>query len=284
MSKRSAQPAVSRQDGGTNKRPAPKQRRQLIRWHRRVGLASAFWVFVLSVSGIALNHIDQLYHANEFVSSELLLDWYDIDDPQTILVESSATPSVAWIDGTLVMDSSPLLFNQSTLIGVVRSEQLVNIFTKNALHIYSNAGERVESITYPTGALVEQLWLQQGSQTTVLLQGPQQRSMLNLNSLEFGTTTTLSETPSTTLETTNPAISRNAEQTNITDLVLTPAQDSAIYQQARNYSLLKSKVLLDLHSGRLFGSAGKWVMDFFALCFILLAITGMIVWWRRKAS
>ena len=41
------------------------------------------------------------------------------------------------------------------------------------------------------------------------------------------------------------------------------------------------RVLLDLHSGRIFGRAGPLVMDAAAVLFIALALTGFWMWLRR---
>jgi len=41
------------------------------------------------------------------------------------------------------------------------------------------------------------------------------------------------------------------------------------------------KLILDFHSGRIFGNAGKYASDLLALAFILMAITGLIIWGRK---
>lgn len=40
------------------------------------------------------------------------------------------------------------------------------------------------------------------------------------------------------------------------------------------------RILADLHSGRFFGSFGPWVMDLAAAGFMVLALTGLWLWWR----
>jgi hypothetical protein len=41
------------------------------------------------------------------------------------------------------------------------------------------------------------------------------------------------------------------------------------------------KLILDFHSGRVFGTVGKYASDLLALAFILMAITGLMIWTRR---
>jgi uncharacterized iron-regulated membrane protein len=41
-------------------------------------------------------------------------------------------------------------------------------------------------------------------------------------------------------------------------------------------------VLLDLHSGRIVGGWGIYLVDIIALLFIIIAITGIWMWWYKK--
>jgi hypothetical protein len=38
------------------------------------------------------------------------------------------------------------------------------------------------------------------------------------------------------------------------------------------------RVILDAHSGRLFGNLGVWFMDIVALMLILLSVSGIYIW------
>ena len=51
-----------------------------------------------------------------------------------------------------------------------------------------------------------------------------------------------------------------------------------ILAQYRGSDLTWERVWLDIHAGRFLGAWGPWVMDFAALCFLLLAISGMYMW------
>ncbi len=52
----------------------------------------------------------------------------------------------------------------------------------------------------------------------------------------------------------------------------------------RGTGLPLERVLLDLHSGRILGEAGVWLVDAAALLFLLLAASGLWLWGRRRAS
>ena len=55
----------------------------------------------------------------------------------------------------------------------------------------------------------------------------------------------------------------------------------ALVEHYRGEVLPVERVLLDLHSGRIFGRYGVWVMDAAAVLLILLPVTGIWMWLRR---
>ena len=56
------------------------------------------------------------------------------------------------------------------------------------------------------------------------------------------------------------------------------AQIAAAY---RGSGLSVERVLVDLHSGRLFGLSGIAMMDLAAIALCILAVSGILVWLRR---
>ena len=64
-----------------------------------------------------------------------------------------------------------------------------------------------------------------------------------------------------------------------------PAEQSADHFSPYSIPQLSlDRLLLDLHSGRLFGKTGVYLMDAAAIGLLLLSITGLIVWLRRRKS
>jgi uncharacterized iron-regulated membrane protein len=58
--------------------------------------------------------------------------------------------------------------------------------------------------------------------------------------------------------------------------------ERALQNHYRSEVLPLERLLLDLHSGRFFGSAGPWIMDAAAVLLVLLALSGTWIWLRRK--
>ena len=56
------------------------------------------------------------------------------------------------------------------------------------------------------------------------------------------------------------------------------AESDTISLLARSSHLTWERVILDIHSGRFFGSLGPWFMDLVALSLIIMAISGIYLW------
>lgn len=87
------------------------------RWHRRIAIVAAFFVIILAVTGIILNHNIALGINKDFITSEWLLDWYGYDSKAAYAKEILTVDKVI-LDihtgrffgkfGTLVMDASAI--------------------------------------------------------------------------------------------------------------------------------------------------------------------------------
>ena len=64
--------------------------------------------------------------------------------------------------------------------------------------------------------------------------------------------------------------------------VLSQKERTALLSDAQGRLITWERLLLDLHSGRLFGTAGVVVVDAAALILMLLAVTGVVLWTRRR--
>ena len=66
---------------------------------------------------------------------------------------------------------------------------------------------------------------------------------------------------------------------------LSPVENETVrVELQKNWSrggLPLSRVILDLHSGRFFGGAGKYFYDIVSVCTLLLCVTGVVIFFRR---
>ena len=57
---------------------------------------------------------------------------------------------------------------------------------------------------------------------------------------------------------------------------------AVLLESFRGRGLTLERVLLDLHSGRIFGEYGTYIMDAAAVALLWLSCSGLWVWWRRR--
>jgi uncharacterized iron-regulated membrane protein len=63
-----------------------------------------------------------------------------------------------------------------------------------------------------------------------------------------------------------------------------PALRTALKQAYRGTGLTLERLLLDIHSGRILGSRGVYLVDAAALLFLVLALSGVWLWGRHHAN
>ena len=64
-------------------------------------------------------------------------------------------------------------------------------------------------------------------------------------------------------------------------MVISPELNRKILARYRGHGLPLERVLLDLHSGRILGKWGVWLIDVVAILLFVLAITGSWMWFQR---
>jgi uncharacterized iron-regulated membrane protein len=64
----------------------------------------------------------------------------------------------------------------------------------------------------------------------------------------------------------------------------TPSLTEDLKKAYRGTGLPMERIMLDLHSGRILGRAGVYLVDAAAVLFLLLAMSGVWLWGRRRAS
>lgn len=231
----------------------------LAQLHRRLGVGAALFIMIVAVSGLLLNHTESLELDQRQVDSTLLLQWYGIDIPDQASHFSSGANRVTQFGEQLYFNRQPLLENSQPLIGINSNEQLTVIALGNALLLLSGEGEVMERIdTLPHGMSGIDAIGSDANGNTAIRQGPQivvaDQELLNWQSAG----------PQHNIQWSRP-------------ILVDAAYSDSILSTYRQQTLDYERVLLDLHSGRLFGQWGPYVMDGAALAMVVLALTGL---WR----
>lgn len=231
--------------------------RLLFKFHRYTGLSVAVIIVMLAVTGIILNHTDNLKLDSQYVKSKAVLDWYGIKSPDTKIAFASRNIWVIQTGEQIYLGVQPVLKKTENLVGVVSSDSFVLLGFTNGLILLSNEGDVIERIEKPL------IKIAIDSQDTIFIYSKDQIFSSNDGLLSWQETDKSSPEWSSQ---SNPPV---ALMQRINDL-------------SRNNILPYERVLLDMHSGRFFGTFGVFMVDIAGILFILVAVSGCWIWLRHK--
>lgn len=229
-----------------------------------MGLIAALFVFVLSVTGIALNHSSGLALDQTLVQSEWLLRLYEGGN-STESVSGYRVDS-GWLSrakgGQLYFNSKEITTCYEPLVGALQTPEYLVAACADQLVLILPDGQMIEAVTASAGLPTPVMGIGRvdsadAAQVVVQLEG--QWHIADLDNLQFETTIVAG------------AI---IEQAASGPLPVSVAQALPRAQQWLTWE----RVLLDLHSGRLFGAKGVWVMDAAAVLLMCLASSGVAMW------
>lgn len=233
-------------------------------WHRYVGVLSAILVIILSVTGLLLNFNDSLELDNRHLANRWLLDRYSIGEfPITSYLTEQHLISHA--SNYIFLDGKYALNSNKSLLGVIKTDNYLVLATQSSLLLLTPTGDLVDEISELTGLPETPLGIARDDQGYPILRG--------INTYWKGSQELSAWQP---LQGPHPKWVAPVE---------TPtAVNEAIQTYVRSHEITLERMLLDLHSGRLFGSLGQDIMSLAAVLFILLAISGIVIWLRKKSN
>lgn len=232
-------------------------------WHRRLGLAGMLLLFVLSITGIMLNHTEEFKLDETSIESELLLNWYDINPRGEPI---SFQLNKVWISqwNQQLFFNGHILFNHSErLQGIAISGDIIAIALQQHVLLVDTNGEVIELIPVKTRGTINKIASNEG---TIVLLDKQQHTYVSDTQLSHWKPRVLSQ-----------PLNWSAESN------ISPIQIDTLKKSFRGDGLNLEKFILDLHSGRIFNDKwGVYIMDATAILMMLLGISGTWVWWSRK--
>ena len=231
-------------------------------WHRYVGITAAFFVIILSVTGLVLNFNEQLELDTTPIDNGWLLNHYSIGEfPVTSF--NSGKKIVSKASDFIYINGQYALTQSDKLVGVINLDDTLIIATSNSLLVLNNEFELVDEIDKLSGLPEKPLGISQTQSLQPVLRG--------VNTYWKG---------SLSLDAWQPLEGPHPKWVAPID---TPEDMNRVIQEhARSNEINLERVMLDLHSGRLFGDWGENIMSLSAILLIFLSITGIIIWARKK--
>jgi len=236
------------------------------RWHRFFGAGSAVFVVFMVLSGLSLNHSHSMSLDQRHVSHPFLLGWYGLGEPENFRSFAVDSDWLSFAGSQLYLNGSAVA-SISDGIGVVRNGGLLIAASRDELLLLDRDGNLIERQPWgPPGAgRIDSIGqLENGA---VVVKAAQQLWLADAEMLKWQ----LSEGFNTTLSWSSAG-------------TVPKALRQAIVRQYRGNGLSLERILLDFHSGRIFGSAGVIIYDILALAVGFLAISGLVLWLRSRRN
>lgn len=241
--------------------------RHLREWHRKLGIFAAFFLIFLSLSGIALNHTDSLSLAHSPIKNTWLLDYYGISSPNDIrfYVDNRlvVTDNLVWLDEALLFESASYIVGAVEL--TMSSESVVAVVSREQLSIFSQNGELIDQLGEESGFPINANAVTLINDMVVI---KSTLGILQYHSDNFSWQAAL------------PVEGSEWQSSN-------KASQQETFQAKLNYRaqyLTLERIIVDAHSGRIFGFLGVLVMDIVAVLLILLSLSGVYIWLRYARS
>jgi len=234
--------------------------------HRSLGAGAAIFVIFMVLSGLAINHSNGLGLDQRHVSPPFLLSWYGLGEPEHIHSFATGSDWLSFAGSQLYLNGN-FVSSVSNGVGAVFNGNMLIAAGRDELLLIDRDGKLIERLPWDpsdTGLIesiglledgivvvktVDQLWLADAE-------------LLSWKRAENSIASPAWSLPEPTPDTLNKTITR----------------------QYRGDGLSLERLLLDFHSGRIFGSLGILVYDLLALVVGFLAISGLVLWLRGRRN
>lgn len=235
----------------------------LKRWHRRIGVVAALFVILIAFTGFALNHAAALQLDRLVIRSPAVLAWYGVELPETMAGFRVGDRWISRVGERVFLDGQPLAECRGELVGAVALGEERAAVCARELLLFDADGLLLDRIdaTYRLPVPVAAAGLAQGQLVlrargrvfTVALEAPEFRPRADGSGVLWSSPEALPE-----------------------GLV------AALAPFAAGDDITLERLVQDLHSGRLFGIRGVWLMDAVAVALVLLALSGLMAWRREQ--
>lgn len=238
-------------------------------WHSRIGLLAFAFLFWLACTGVLLTRSNELGFDTTRIDWPWLMQMYGLsaEAPQ-----SGYRAGGHWITNTIdytLINGRPLATMIEAPVGVVAGgsaqSPLLFVASPSSLVLVTPQGERVDELSAPI------LPVSQVRRVGVLKNNPRIIAVQDLDAYQSSDDGN-SWTP----------VSPTEVQWSQADM-LSESERAALLDYAKP-RIIVEQLLIDLHSGRLFGPIGAWAITLMGLITMILATTGVLMWWRIRKN
>ncbi len=231
-------------------------------WHRRAGLAALLLIIILAVTGIMLNHTEQFELDETYVNNSWLLNWYGIEPDDAPVSYRVGEHIISSWHNQLFFDETPITMLEQNIHGAIAGEQFIVIALDNEIILLAFDGEFIERLsTSISFSNIQRLGIKY--KRPVIETSEPLYYMADEHILDWDVIT-------------------NEDIVWTERYSLTAEEYENLLIAYRGNGLKLERVILDLHSGRIFGRYGVYVMDAAAIALLWLSLSGLWVWSSRR--
>lgn len=233
------------------------------KWHRRIGIIAALFVIMLVVTGIMLNHTGSLGLDSSYVKNNLLLDLYEINPATPPAGFKVADHWISQVGERIYFNEHELSDNVERLIGAVALRDDIVVGFDGRLLLLTGDGQVIERLTGTQGVPAGMRAIGKTADEHLVIRGAHGDYQVNLDSLDWH--------------------EEKFIHAGWSEHEPLPAKlQGDLLQLYRGTGLPLERVMLDLHSGRIAGSWGIYIVDAAAILFFILALSGIWMWFQRQ--
>lgn len=233
-------------------------------WHRYIGVTVSLFVIILSASGLFLNFSDTLKLNKSHISTAWLLNHYNIGNFSVTSFQTNEQ-LISQASNFIYLNGHYALNLEESLVGALNLDEFILLATHSSLVVIDDDGQIIDEIGKYTGLPENPLGISITNDGHPVIRG--------VNTYWKGSNELSAWQP---LKGPHPKwVASRKTPDNINTL---------IQEHARSHEINYERVLLDLHSGRLLGSWGQNIMSISAVLLLVLAVTGIFIWLRKKPN
>ena len=245
-------------------RPQPPRLHPVTRWHRLLGIVSTAVVLLTITTGLVLNHSDLWDLSKRRVRSAAVQYLYGHSNAPLSASYRIGRGWVTQIGSRVFLDQVEILQHPALFVGAVEIDDAILIAFEDGM-VELDEGLNV----------VERYGALDGLKPPVKRIGSSEDNAF----VEAGAGVMRFDATAAAFV----AIERSAPRWQ----AASPLPDEISTQLVSNYrgpGVSYEKLLIDLHSGRLFGAAGVVIVDAAAICMLILAVSGVYLWFKFKRN
>lgn len=228
------------------------------RWHARVGMVALLFLLFLVLSGLVLNHGDTLGLDAVEIRQPWLMNWYGLK----AVIPAGGYPAgdgfLAWGGGKWALSGRVVATKAANPVGAVEVGGIDYVATRSGLYLYRPDGRLVDKVENRSLPGLPVARLGKAGERVVL--DTAEGAFASRDGVEWE--------------------KADASSAAWSELRPIPPEEKQKLVEALAPGLPLQRVLLDLHSGRIFGRYGPWVVDLLACSLLGLGLSGLWMYWR----